>query len=101
MCKPTKITVFSMALLLIFTLAYGQSEASDSKTWEFQVSPYFFAPSLDADSTLDGGTVPMDLSFSDILDNFDVFGLSVRVEAWKGKWGFIFDGSYTDIDGDF
>ncbi len=45
MCKPTKITVFSMALLLILTLAYGQSEASDSKAWEFQVTPYFFAPS--------------------------------------------------------
>ena len=101
MCKPTKITVLSMALLLIFSLAYGQSEASDSKTWEFQVTPYFFAPSLDADSTLDGATVPLDLSFSDILDKFDVFGLSVRAEAWKGKWGFIFDGSYTDIDGDF
>ncbi len=41
-----------MALLLILTLAYGQSEASDSKTWEFQVTPYFFAPSVDADTTV-------------------------------------------------
>jgi hypothetical protein len=101
MCKPTKITVLSMALLLIFTLAYSQSEASDSKKWEFQVTPYFFAPSVDADTTVDGATVPLDLSFSDILDDFDVFGLSARVEANKGKWGFIFDGMYIDLDGDF
>jgi opacity protein-like surface antigen len=89
-----------LALMFICPLAYAQ-DSSDTKAWKFEVTPYFWAPTLDAVSTVSGQSVAMDLSFSDIWDNFDVFGLSARVEAWKGKCGLIFDGMYLDLDGDF
>jgi len=101
MYKAKKMVLFALALLLICTLAYGQDDTPGSDAWKFELTPYFFAPSVDADTTVAGATVPLDLSFGDVLDNFDVFGLSARVEAWKGKWGIIFDGMYVDLDGDF
>jgi opacity protein-like surface antigen len=98
-------TLMTAAFLLVFMMvcpsAYAQDEVSGSDEWEFQVTPYFFAPAVDGDSTVDGGTVELDLDFGDVLDDFDVFGLSGRFEAWKGDWGFIVDGMYVDLDGDF
>jgi hypothetical protein len=88
-----KIKVLFIALLLLFiTLpAHGQSSSTTSDTWQFEVSPYLFLPAVEGDATVNGQTMPLDLSFGDILDNFDVFGLSGRVRARKGKWGIIFD----------
>jgi hypothetical protein len=71
------------------------------EAWEFQLSPYFWMPSIDADATVKGQTSSVDLGFGDILKNFSVFGLSGRCEAWKGNWGFMFDGLYTHLNGDF
>ena len=48
-----------------------------------------------------GATAKLDLSFSDIIDDFDVFGLSGRVEMWKGDWGLFFDGASLSLDTDF
>ena len=101
MTDAKKVLYWGLGFLLISTFAYDLNEALGSDEWEIQVTPYFWAPAVDADTTVSGQTAPLDLSFSDILDNFDVFGLSGRVEAWRGKLGFIFDGMYVDLDGDF
>jgi hypothetical protein len=86
-----KVLCVSMLLLFITMPAHGQSSSSTSDTWQFEVSPYIFTPAVEGDTTVNGQTMPLDLSFGDIFDNFDVFGLSGRVRARKGKWGIIFD----------
>jgi hypothetical protein len=58
-------------------------------------------PFVDYDSTIAGQTVGVDLSFGDLLDDFDVFAFSGHIEAWKGNWGIIFDSAYASLDGDF
>jgi hypothetical protein len=79
-----------------------KKDPADDK-WNFMVTPYFNAITLDVKSTTNGNTVPIDLDFNDILDDFDVWGFSQRVEARKGKskWGFILDGWYVNLSSDF
>ncbi len=71
--------------------------------WRVKFQPYIWIPAkIDVDSTVAGATVDLDLTFGDVLDNFDeIFALSGRVEAWKGDWAIIFDGFYVRIEGDF
>jgi hypothetical protein len=54
-------------------------------------------PSLDADTTVNGLSGSVDVSFGDILDDYLDFVMFGRVEAWKGKWGLTFDGVYFDL----
>jgi hypothetical protein len=69
--------------------------------WEFSFTPYFNANSIDVDSTVAGQTAAIDLDFSDIMDDFDVWGVAAIFEARKGKWGILVNGNYVDIEGDF
>ncbi len=43
------------------------------------VTPYFNANSLDVDPRSMGCTADVDLDFSDIIDDFDVWGVATRV----------------------
>jgi opacity protein-like surface antigen len=93
-----------IVLFLVFTAlpVYGQEETSSSDTWEIRLMPYFWMPSIDADSTIDGETSSVDLSFDDVLDYLD-FTVMGRVEFWKGKWGITLDTMYMELgaDGEF
>jgi len=95
------IVLTILAVGLVCSSVYGQEEVADDDKWQISVTPYFWAPEVAAKSTVSGGTAKLDLSFSDIFSNFDMFGLSGRVEAWKGDWGIFFDGMYVDLEGDF
>ncbi|MHC4105198.1 MAG: hypothetical protein ACYSR9_09675 [Planctomycetota bacterium] len=101
--KCLKLWLFLCAgFLLINSVVYGQDPLGEGDNeWQVSVSPYFWLPEIDGDSTVAGATASIDLSFSDIIDNFDVWGISTRVEAWKGDWGLIFDGMYVDLEGEF
>lgn len=103
MKMPKKLTIatFTLVICLTSSLVYAQDNASSDDEWRFEVTPYFWAPDIDGDSTINGVTTSLDLSFDDIMDNFDVWGLLGRIEAWKGDWGIILDGSYLDVEGDF
>ena len=68
--------------------------------WVYDLTPYFWAPAIDVVATVDGMPAALDLSFGDILDEFDVIGGSARLEAWKGRWGFFIDGAYLSLETD-
>lgn len=83
---------------------FGQTElaSSDSEGWVITGGPYLHLPGIEGDAVVAGQAAKLDLSFSDIFDNFDVFGVSGRVEAWKdSQWGITFDAMYFDLDGSF
>ncbi|MFC1823920.1 hypothetical protein ACFL9T_14515 [Thermodesulfobacteriota bacterium] len=99
MCKIKKWLFLVLSFLFFCTSAYGKEDLPDSDAWNFALTPYFWLPAQDADSTVSGQTSSIDMSFGDTLDTADeMFGLSARFVAWKGKWGFIFDGMYVDMD---
>ncbi|MHC4106462.1 MAG: porin family protein [Planctomycetota bacterium] len=89
------------------TPALGALQESDDASdpldgWVINVAPYLYLPAIKGNATIAGTTAELDLSFKDVWDNFDVFALSARVEAWKDEqWGIIFDGMYMNLDGDF
>ncbi|MCP4262201.1 MAG: autotransporter outer membrane beta-barrel domain-containing protein [Planctomycetes bacterium] len=87
-------TVFAMTWPV-----YGQEQISSSDDWEIRLMPYFWAPSLDADATVNGLSGGVELSFDDIIDYLDFTAMG-RAEAWKGKWGLTFDGLYMNLGAD-
>jgi hypothetical protein len=76
---------------------YAQNQTSPPDEWEIRLMPYVWMPSLDADTTVNGLSGSVDVSFGDILDDYLDFVMFGRVEAWKGKWGLTFDGVYFDL----
>jgi hypothetical protein len=101
--------ILVIGFIFICSSAYCQEDdpcvkkdPADDK-WNFMVTPYFNANSLDLKSTINGQTADIDLDFNDLLDDFDVWGVSTRVEARKGKskWGLFLDGWYIDLESDF
>ena len=99
--KKVTIALTILAVGFVCSSAYSQEEITGDEKWDISFTPYFFAPEVDAKSTVSGGTAKLDMSFCDIVEDFDVFGLSGRVEMWKGNWGLFFDGMYVDLEGDF
>ena len=103
--KKSKPCICLIIIVFIFSLAVYGAESenvyfTDSEKWVFEVSPYFWAPSIKGDSTVSGTTAALDLSFKDIWDDFDVLAFMTRATAWKGNWELIFDGFYMHLDTD-
>lgn len=71
------------------------AEPATSDRWQFSVAPYFFVPlRVRTDATVAGRSASINLGLGSIL-NFDrAFDAGIRVEAWKNRWGVIFDGFY-------
>ena len=95
-----KLSCISMAAVILFSI-YSPAQAASNDEWEITISPYFFAMSADYTSTIDGKKAAIDMSFKDIIDDMDVLGGALHIEAWKGDWGILLDGIYTDMEGDF
>ena len=71
---------------------------TDDSEWRFSLTPYVFLPAdVSGDSTVAGTTVSFDFDTSDLLDILD-FAFAARVEAWKGDFALILDGSYIDLE---
>lgn len=99
-------TVFRHLIAIVVLLAvsvalpvYGQEPTSPSDEWEIRLMPYFWMPSFDVDATVSGLSGSVELSFCDVVDYLDMAAMG-RVEAWKGKWGFTFDGLFMNLGAD-
>jgi hypothetical protein len=64
--------------------AIAEEHVSDK--WQFSVSPYMWALSLQGYVTVKGQKNPADIDFNDIWDNLN-FAAMVEVEARKNRWG--------------
>ena len=94
---------FIMAVLFAACIAlpaYSQDSPKECDDWEYYLIPYFWAPSIESDSTLSGFEGSVEFSFSDIMENMDLAAMG-RVEAWnKNKWGLTFDGLFLNLGAD-
>ena len=95
---PSILIVFLITLPFACTV-YGQESVNPSGDWEIRLMPYFWMPSLDADATVSGLSGSVELNFGDVWDHLD-FGAMGRVEAWKSKWGLMFDGLFMNLSAD-
>ena len=97
-----RIILLSFTLLILASVcpsAYAYEPLGSDGTWQFSLTPYIWLPARsDITSTIEGQSVDMHLTFSDVLENFDVFALSARFEAWKNRFGLIFDGYWLKLN---
>jgi hypothetical protein len=71
--------------------ADGAPPAAMDGRWHFNLAPYVWMTGIKGDVSVGNRlTVPIDASFSDILDNFDL-GFQGRFEARKDRLGFATD----------
>jgi opacity protein-like surface antigen len=89
-------TVIFLLVAVASLPVYAQDQSKSTDNWEIRLMPYFWMPSMKADSTVNGLSGSVDLSFGDVLDYLDFTAMG-RVEAWKGKWGLTFDGIYMNL----
>jgi hypothetical protein len=65
--------------------------------WHFTVAPYLWATGMEGTISFEGTPdIPVDASFSDILNNLDL-ALSGHFEGRNGRWGFGLDAMYVKI----
>jgi len=77
-------------------------EQKSASGWIIEGGPILHLAGIEGEASVAGVTANIDLSFSDIFDNFDVISFSNRVEAWKDEsWGIFIEGFFLQLDGDF
>lgn len=87
--KPVVALLLVCLCFLIGALAARPAVAEEhvSDKWQFSVTPYMWALSLNGDVTVKGQKNPADVDFNDIWDNLN-FAAMVEFEARKNRWGF-------------
>jgi len=72
------------------------SSQTSSDRWQVSVAPYLFVPlDVEAGVTVAGRSGSINLGLGDILSFDRAFDAGLRVEAWKNRFGLIFDGFYV------
>lgn len=89
------------AFLVTFSgVSRAEETALHEDQWTFRMGPYFWFLSIDGESTMNGRTGDVDLSFSDIFDMFN-YGGAFRLDASHSKWGVKLDSVMVDMGEDF
>lgn len=97
---------FTLAFLLSFLVtnsgndAFAQDNRSKptKDSWT-EIGAYGFMSNISGDTKVSNVTVPVDVSFSDLLENLDI-GFMGFAEHHRGKWSFIVDLFYAAISVD-
>ncbi|KPJ75211.1 MAG: hypothetical protein AMJ54_15595 [Deltaproteobacteria bacterium SG8_13] len=88
-----------MAAMLSSTGALAQQAAGKTDSWQFGVSIYGWFPDIAGQTafTQPGGSSEFEIGIENILDNLE-FTLMGTFDARKGRWGFLVDGIYMEVD---
>ncbi len=87
-----------LGLIALATLP-GLAGAQDSDDVDWKIAPYLWMVGIDGSAVVAGYEQDLDVSFSDILDDFDVGG-SVYAEVGKGHHAVSFDYTYLRLKPD-
>jgi len=98
------IAAHAADLLNVNSDAYAQPIPAPSG-WQFRVTPYAWAPSVNGDVTVRGRTVDIDVTFLDLFDSGSsgveldsLAALMGYIEARKGPWGIYGDVVWGKFD---
>ena len=86
------IRYWFILLALVSTTAWSQ----DSDSWDWKIAPYLWTVGISGDLTIGDINQDIDVSFSDILSDFEVGG-SVFSEFGKGNHAVHFDYTYIRL----
>jgi hypothetical protein len=88
-----------IALFATLLLISGPALAQDSDDFDWKITPYLWTVGIDGSATLLGYEQDLDVSFSDILSDFEVGG-SVFAEIGKGHHALSLDYTYLRLKPD-
>lgn len=100
--KSTTGRVLAATLLLLAgSVMPARAQASRPTSamdgqWHFNLAPYMWMTGIEGDVSAGPVTVPVDASFSDLMEDFD-FGLAARFEGRKNRFGFGLDFTYNNL----
>ncbi|MEM7742780.1 MAG: hypothetical protein AAF409_03630 [Pseudomonadota bacterium] len=90
----TGAAIASLAMATIATPSLAVAEDA----WEYRITPYVWAPTLQLDTSIGGApSTSSDTALLDILD----FAFLSTGEVRKGDWGLIVEFNYLDLSNDF
>lgn len=93
-----RTTFFCLFVAILFLQpAYAENATPLPDQWQISFMPYFYVPRADADLDIGGLSGPVELSYSEVINYLDFTAMG-RVEAWKGRWGLIFDGLFMNLE---
>ncbi len=97
MLNKTILLFVSLVILAATTPGIlAAEEATQEDGWQFEVVPYMWVAAMGGESVTGGD---IDIDFSDIIDNLD-FTFMSTFAAKKGKWGFLVDIIYMNLQDD-
>ncbi|MBC8127783.1 MAG: hypothetical protein H8M99_11645 [Gloeobacteraceae cyanobacterium ES-bin-144] len=96
--KSAFLTALLLSALPVIagTPATPITPAPVASPWECRLSIYGWMESLDGDIGIRGETVPIDVPFSEILENLDFTAMGA-IEVGRGRWSFVADGIYASL----
>ena len=97
--QHTKNLIITVTAVLACTGFCNSAFAQDDGDWDFRITPYIWFMQIDGETAVAGQNIPVDASFSDILDNLNL-SLAANFEANNGKFFFVLDGLYADLEAD-
>jgi hypothetical protein len=85
-------------VLILLTTSLGTTSVQAQDDWEYTLSPlYLWATGIEGESQIGPITAPVDISFSDALDNLDTI-LTFHFEANKGQHGILANLMHIGLD---
>ncbi len=69
---------------------------AEEDAWRLEMRPYLWTVSMEGTQIVNGIVTPIDVSFSDILDNLD-FAFAMTTSIEKGKWSLFLDVNYLKL----
>ena len=92
----TILTTMFVSGLLCTTPAMAVDDNADNDKWQFEITPYLFAASMDGTVGLRGISADVDMSFNDIWERLDQAAM-LRMSARKNNWVYVLDAIYFKI----
>ena len=100
----TRMTFLALAVTAVLA---GASLAQDptmeavsgTPTWNFQISPYLWGPSVDGNVGVGPLTMPVEIELADILDNMEGVLMLYAGGQW-GRWSLGIEGMYFKLGGE-
>jgi len=85
------------SLLLIASLA--SFSANSQAEWNYQLTPYIWASSLEGTAAVAGREVDFKADFGDLVSALDTGG-ALHFEAKADTWGYFIDGNFVKLSAD-
>lgn len=86
-------------LLFLSGFALLSPMLADAESWDWRVTPFFWAAGIDGDANIGSVSTDIDVGFDDILDDFK-FGALLHIETHQPDYGFYTDLVYLSLDPD-